>query len=183
MMRAVLIRHAATAGNIEKRYIGVTDESICSEGIAELCESYPEVKTVIGSQMKRCLETAKLIYPSHEPVVYDDMRECDFGSFEGKNYEELNGDPGYQKWIDSGGLTAFPGGEDPIAFRERSCSAFLQAAEKYDDAAFIVHGGTIMAVMERFAVPQRSFYDYNIRNGRGYICWFENGSITSYEMI
>ena len=40
-----------------------------------------------------------------------------------------------------------------------------------------------MAVMERFAVPQRSFYDYNIRNGRGYICWFENGSITSYEMI
>ena len=89
MMRAVLIRHAATAGNIEKRYIGVTDESICPEGIAELCESYPEVKTVICSPMKRCLETAKLIYPSHEPVVYDDMRECDFGSFEGKNSTEI----------------------------------------------------------------------------------------------
>ena len=183
MMRAVLIRHAATKGNTERRYIGVTDEDICAEGKAALLPHYPDVKAVICSPAKRCIQTAGLIYPGITPVICEDMRECDFGSFEGKNYDDLNGDPDYQKWIDSGGKSVFPGGEDPMVFRQRSCEAFLNAAAEYDDAAFIVHGGTIMAVMERFAVPSRDFYDYNINNGRGYICLFDGEKITSYEPV
>ena len=30
------IRHGATAGNLEKRYIGRTDEELCTEGIERL---------------------------------------------------------------------------------------------------------------------------------------------------
>ena len=183
MMRAVFIRHAATRGNMEHRYIGVTDESICKEGAAALLPHYPDVKNVICSPMRRCLETAEIIYPHILPVTVDDMRECDFGSFEGRNYSDLNGDSQYQAWIDSGGMLPFPQGEDPAAFRRRCCEAFLKAAEKYDDTAFIVHGGTVMAIMERFARPEKSFYDYNTENGRGYVCQFDGTVFTSYERL
>ena len=43
----------------------------------------------------------------------------DFGEFEGRNYAQLNGDPRYQAWIDSGGTLAFPGGESREAFIAR----------------------------------------------------------------
>ena len=41
------IRHGATAGNLEKRYIGRTDEELCTEGIErlkELQELVPDIK-------------------------------------------------------------------------------------------------------------------------------------------
>ena len=32
MLRVTLIRHFATQGNLEKKYIGITDEPLCEEG-------------------------------------------------------------------------------------------------------------------------------------------------------
>ena len=37
-MEIVLIRHGATAGNIEKRYIGTTDEPLCDTGMVQIQE-------------------------------------------------------------------------------------------------------------------------------------------------
>lgn len=57
MIQLYLIRHSMTAGNLKKRYIGRTDESLCPEGIV-LLESYiqkniyPEVQRVYVSPMK-----------------------------------------------------------------------------------------------------------------------------------
>ena len=39
-MKIVLIRHGATKGNLEKRYIGRTDEDLCGEGIKKLKEDH-----------------------------------------------------------------------------------------------------------------------------------------------
>ena len=63
--------------------------------------------------MRRCIQTAKILYPGRAQVKIEEFRECDFGSFEGKNYQDLSGDPVYQAWIDSGGTLGFPGGEEP----------------------------------------------------------------------
>ena len=58
-MRAVFIRHGLTAGNLEKRYIGSTDEPLCGEGIARLkMRTYPRCEVLVCSPMKRCLQTA-----------------------------------------------------------------------------------------------------------------------------
>ena len=108
-MRVVLIRHSKTAGNLKGRYIGTTDEPLCEEGIRLLeGKNYPAAELVYVSPMKRCRETASLIYPTltqrEEPL----LRECDFGDFENKNYLELNGNPDYQAWVDSGGTLPFP---------------------------------------------------------------------------
>ena len=53
--------------------------------------------------MLRCRQTAQLIYPqlTGEAVSVEDFRECDFGLFEGKNYQEMEHLPAYQEWVDS----------------------------------------------------------------------------------
>ena len=121
--------------------------------------------------MKRCLETAGIIYPGLPVRIIPDFRECDFGAFEYKNYTELNGNADYQAWIDSGGTLPFPGGESREAFSARSVAAFrsLPPCGEKENRALIVHGGTIMAIMEAMASPKGSYYDFQVRNGFGYI--------------
>ena len=172
-MRWILIRHGQTQGNIEHRYIGCrTDEPLCLQGVESLKEkAYPAVRRVFVSPMKRCRETAELIYPGVQVEVIDDFRECDFGEFENQNYAELNGRADYQAWIDSNGEMPFPGGESRAEFAARCVKAFDELVKRdlKEDCAIIAHGGTIMAIMERHAEPRSSYYDFQVKNGEGYI--------------
>ncbi|MBQ8557096.1 MAG: histidine phosphatase family protein [Clostridia bacterium] len=170
-MKWILIRHGQTQGNLEHRYIGCrTDEPLCPEGIAALQGKVcPPVGKVFVSPMKRCLETAALLYPSVPTEIVDDFRECDFGEWENKNYAELNGNADYQAWIDSGGELPFPSGESRAQFAARCVSAFENIPEQAEDSAIIAHGGTLMAIMERCAVPKGSYYDFQTANGKGYV--------------
>lgn len=70
--------------------------------------------------MLRCLQTKDILYPDTRAILLPEWKEIDFRRFEGKNYQDLNGDPDYQRWIDSGGVTAFPGGESRDEFVKRS---------------------------------------------------------------
>ena len=166
-MMIALIRHAPTPGNIKKRYIGVTDESIIS-GI-KLDKKYPHADIVISSPLKRCLETAELIYPNHEITIYDGLSETNFGEFENRSYEELKNEPSYIKWLETGGRSPFPGGEGIEEFTERSVKAFNEAVERFygKRISFVVHGGTIMAVMQ--SLFGGNFYDYHTGNLGGFI--------------
>lgn len=127
-MKYILIRHGKTKGNLERRYIGCrTDEELCSDGINELQKyGYPDVDRVFASPMKRCLQTAGIIYPGKPVQLVDDFRECDFGEFEGYNYEELKDCPAYQAWLASGGELPFPGGESRKDFSARCVKAFAE---------------------------------------------------------
>ncbi|MCI7768630.1 MAG: histidine phosphatase family protein [Oscillospiraceae bacterium] len=179
-MIIAFIRHGKTEGNLRRAYIGRTDEPLCGVGIEELrSRKFPSADIVIASPMKRCIQTAEMIYPDVPVRIYDDLRECDFGKFEGKCYSELNGDPDYQEWIDSGGELPFPAGESRKAFSDRCCEAFLRAVSDINaqKAAMVVHGGTIMAILERFARPERKFYDYMKNNCCGYLTEYQCGEI------
>jgi len=186
-MKTVFIRHGMTAGNLEKRYIGRTDEELCPEGIAQLENRHiPGCDLLICSPMKRCIRTAELLFPQQDIITDSGLRECDFGDFEGKNYTELSGDPAYQAWIDSGGSLPFPGGESPQEFRRRCISAFETIVRKYKDKssiAFVVHGGTIMSVLERYAVPHRDYFDWHCANGSGYVCLWNGSELEITERI
>lgn len=164
-MELLLIRHAPTSGNLEKRYIGRTDEPIVQPPPVPV-PSYPKAERVYISPMRRCLETAGLLFPGCEPFVLEGLRECDFGAFEGKNYAQLCGDSRYRAWI-AGEADTPPDGESTAAFRSRCCAAFAHAVrlcirDKIMRAAFVAHGGTLMAILERYANAReaRSFYDW-----------------------
>ena len=170
-MKWILIRHGQTQGNREHRYIGCrTDEPLCPEGIAQLQNRhYPPVSRVFVSPMRRCVETANLLYPGVPQTIIGGFRECDFGDFENKNYAELNGRADYQAWIDSGGELPFPHGESRAQFAARCATAFEQIRQQDEDCAVVAHGGTLMAIMEKFAVPEGRYFDFQVGNGEGFV--------------
>ena len=120
-----------------------------------------------------------------------EFREMDFGLFEGKNYQDLQGDARYQTWIDSNGTIPFPEGESREDFIARCRQGFEEmlriaiagvigrneedknaAKQKTMDEnlriAAVVHGGTIMAVCSSFTDGE--YFDFQIGNGEGYRC-------------
>ena len=91
-MKVYLIRHGATKGNRERRYVGSTDEPLLAEEIPGLQrKDMPPAARIYASPMRRCIQTAAVLYPGREPLVVDDLAECSFGDFEYCNYEELTG--------------------------------------------------------------------------------------------
>ncbi len=175
-MKIILIRHGKTRGNTLRRYVGSTDEELCPD--ASFDYVYPDCDAVVSSPMKRCLQTAKLIYPDKDVKICPSLRECDFGDFENKSYEDLKDDVRYKRWLDSGGDHAFPNGEEPKDFRRRSVSGFYASLEEEaQNVAFVVHGGTIMAIMcELFG---GGFYDYMTDNGGGYVVEYDGKEKTA----
>ena len=177
-MELILIRHLKTPGNEKRQYIGSTDEALSEQEVQNFVQkqkrkNYPPVQQVIVSPMKRCIQTAELIYPKNQVTQEELLKECDFGIFEGKTYEELKDKAEYQAWLDSGGTIAFPEGEDQKEFRLRCVKGMLcqidrLCKENVESAAFVVHGGTIMAVLEQLAEDQKDFYHWQVENGGGY---------------
>lgn len=180
-MTFVLIRHGQTRANEERRYLGKTDESLSDKGRMALLRDrdrnrYPQADYLFTSPMRRCLETAQILYPRLCPVIIPEWTEMDFGVFEYKNYEEAKSDARYQAWIDSGGLDAFPGGESREDFIRR-CERgwrrlWAELAQRAGDsgktAAVVVHGGTVMALLG--GPCGERYFDYQVSCGGGYLC-------------
>lgn len=172
MKRVLLIRHGATAGNLKKQYIGSTDEPLCPYGQAQAASlAGMEADRIVVSPMLRTRQTAELAFPGCRPEICRDLREMDFGVFEGRTADEMAEDPLYRTWVDGGCLDVAPGGEGMAGFKARCCGAFLRCmADVPADSttAFVVHGGVIMAILEEFSRPKGNFYDYFLPNC-GYI--------------
>lgn len=160
-MRLLLIRHGATAGNLEGRYIGRTEEPMLEASREKLTRIrqagiLPAPERVYTSPLRRCRETAEILFPEREAIIVPDFAECDFGAFEGKAYAELGGDPDYQAFIDSGGELAFPGGESRAEVEARVVRGLfdvLRAREReFCDPllALTVHGGTILSILHHY---------------------------------
>lgn len=168
-MRVIFIRHGKTKGNNENRYIGFTDEKLSKEGRNEIKRKkheYPKADRIISSPMIRCRETAEIIY-GNIYEVYDELKECNFGDFENKNFEELKNNEAYIKWLENNCETSFPNGESRLGFQVRCCKCFEKIIlnNKIDRIAFVVHGGTIMSIIEKFYYKKTSFYEWQIKNG------------------
>lgn len=183
MINVIFIRHGATAGNLERRYIGRTDEPLCPLGIeqAEKLKGLCKPDCIFVSPMQRTKQTAEIIFPGMKAEFVEDMRETDFGIFEGKTADELQDNVDYVNWLESMCLGPIPGGERVDDFKNRCCSAFLKIANEVPDGctvAFVVHGGVIMSTLERFAQPKKGFYDYHIKNGEYILCQYQDEKIT-----
>ncbi len=193
------IRHGITQGNMDGRYIGLTDLPLCEEGYAQLRElqekfKYPQVDAVYTSPLSRCTETAEFLYPHREQRTWPKFAECDFGSFEGKTIEELKDDIEFEKWIGDSYHIAPPGGESGEEFTRRIISGLddlfgEMMQEEIRSAAVITHGGVIMTLMAAAGLPKHPLNEWAVGSGMGYTIlmtpqmWMRDGAFEVYSVL
>ena len=173
-MLIYLLRHGLTQDNQEKRYQGRRDVPLCPQGLAQLRRADFAPKTVMITSLQRTRQTAEVLFPDAELVVADGLKEMDFGVFEGRNYREMEHDPQYRAWVETGCEGRCPGGESKAEFCQRVCTAFaalvdaaLAAGEP--QLVIVAHGGTQMAALERFAVPHKNYYSWCAPAAGGFV--------------
>ena len=182
MKKFLFIRHGKTQNNLERRYIGDTEEPLCNAGICEageLANNLPSISSLISGTALRCRQTAEILFPALKYTLCP-LTEIDFGLFKGKNADDLKGDRDYEKWLESGCMSDIPSGDSVFNFKEKCCGIFEQIAEKSSfetTTALVIHGGNIMAILEKFANPKQDFYKYHIHNCEYVLCRYESGTL------
>ena len=173
-MRIYLLRHGETAYNAERRYLGRSDIPLSPGGRAALVRADFSPRTVYVSPLRRTAGTARILFPEARLQPVSDLREMDFGVFEGKNYQEMADWPEYRAWVEGGCLGPVPGGERKESFCRRTCLAFSRLADRALEAGeaelvIVAHGGTQMAVMEQCALPRGDYFSWQSPCGGGFV--------------
>lgn len=176
------MRHAQTVGNIARRYIGATDEPLCAQGEKQ-AQAFAQTPAIVHlasrisfvyvSPLVRARQTATICFPAVSQRIISDLREMDFGEFEGYSFEELKDNASYRAWLDSGQKTCCPMGESQHSFTQRTVSAIRQiltesAQEGMEHVVVVAHGGTAMAALSELAIPSRSYFDWTMAHCQVY---------------
>lgn len=165
-----LIRHAKTQGNIEKRYVGWTDQSIVER---ELPVINAEQKIVYGSDLKRCRQSAAYYYPQADFRAIAEFRESNFGDYELATYEDLKNNKRYRQWIDDAEHNSPPNGETLAELKKR-VRLGLQKIVKEPHCHLVLHGGSIRAILVQFSPTPSQFWDWQVGHSERYELTFES---------
>lgn len=174
-MKIRLIRHGMTPLGEEGRYQGSTDAGLSEKGRAALRRAEFTPAHIYVSPALRARETAQILFPDSAMIVVEDLREMDFGSFEGRGWWEMEKDTDYREWVDGGCTGLCPGGEDRDSFSRRVCAAFerILSMEETDKGAaevtVVAHGGTQMALLERWGQPAKEYFQWQTPCGWGWL--------------
>lgn len=175
-MYITLLRHAETSGNLKHQFIGKTDLPLDPKGILTAKKSihYPDASKVYSSNLMRTIQTARILFPNAEIIEEKELREIDFGIFEGKSHEQLEKNKDYRDWIASDGWTSPSGGEKMSDFSNRCVKRFKQIIESElnnseKNVFFVLHGGSIMAIMNEFESSSREFFFWRTGNCEGFL--------------
>ena len=174
VINVILLRHGQTAYNADNRYTGTLDIPLSEQGRAALRTADFAPDVVYVSPLLRARQTARILFPLSRQQVIEDFREMCLGSFEGRTYLEMQGDAAYVAWLNSNCEIRCPGGETRAEFCQRTCQAFAQLMQEQirqdqRQVVIVAHGGTQMAILERFARPHRDYYQWQAANGAGYL--------------
>lgn len=176
--RISLLRHGMTEANENGIYIGKTDLPLSNKGASQLCAKmdeydYPTVHRVYSSPLKRCTETAEILFPSTEMCTVDDLRELDLGAFENKSVDELINREDYKKWLRGGKDNRPPGGESLEELTARTYKALHEIImdmmnDGLTHCAVITHAGLISNMLSCFGLPKYDPKDLNAAPGEGF---------------
>ncbi len=183
-MKIVLIRHGKTPGNEKKLFVGRLDEDLSENGKKEILElkgknKYENFGTVYCSPMKRCIQTAEIIFGKAQSLnIMQELKEMDFGIFDGKSFDEITAIEDYKDFGSSEEKMYFPSGENINEFKRRCINAVNKIIQKGENCSVVCHGGVIMALTEYLSEGKMNFYDGMCKNAEGFVIETENKTIT-----
>lgn len=185
-MRLYLVRHGETELNVKKVYYGSTDCALTETGreqaasLRRVFEKMP-IDVVLESPLLRAKDTASLLLGENgAPRVMDDrLKELNFGAWEGKSWQELQGDETYEKWCTEWQSTCPPEGESflDLAARVRSFYEDLQKRSE-ENVLIVAHHAVLQQLMAclleadpascwHYAFSQGTYTVFDVNQGFG----------------
>jgi alpha-ribazole phosphatase/probable phosphoglycerate mutase len=176
MKKVYLVRHGETLWNAEKKYLGLTDIGLTKNGLsqAERLAQRLEgegIEVIFTSPLLRAKETASLIAGKLkvQVEVWEELKEVDFGEWEGLTYEEIREKYGdlINKWMENPSAFSIPGGDSWEEINERAKRFLKKIQERKEEVALAVsHGGLIKAIFARVLhMHPPDFTSFLIGNG------------------
>lgn len=184
-----LLRHGLTIANEKRAYIGWTDSPLSERGERSLqAKNYPQgsVQLLFSSPLQRCLATADILFPQQKAQVIEELKEMNFGAWEGKTYDELKDRPIYRQWLNDIFSEPIEAGESYSQFSNRIADGLEKVYERAIDKqvnhlAIVTHGGVIRLILHRLFPEEKTFFDWEIPYGAGYELSWEIESLRKGE--
>ena len=173
-----LFRHGLTKGNLNAQYIGQTDLPLTMDSINQLHTlrgkyPYPEVDAVFTSPLKRCKDSAAILFPRNNLITIEDFKEYNFGEFEGKTAAELQDNLDFRDWLQGDMQASPPYGETNAQFMHRVCAAFEKVSAGCVQTgtrriALVCHAGVMMTLLTCYGLPEAAMANWQTDPGFGY---------------
>jgi probable phosphoglycerate mutase len=192
-----LLRHGETPHTAEKRFSGWggDDPALNVNGIDQAHAAGRHLAAsggadlIVTSPMTRTRETAGIVaeHLGIDIVVEPDVRECDFGEWDGQTFAEVqsNDQARLDQWLASTAV-APPGGESFDAVEQRVRAARDRVLAEYEGSTLIVVTHvTPLKTLLRLALdaPAHAYYRLEIKPASlSTIAWFGDGNVSVRSM-
>ena len=166
----VLVRHGPTEWSVSGRHTGSTDMPLTDDGREAAARLRGRLAgyhfaLVLSSPLARARDTAELAGLGDRAQPEPDLREYDYGDYEGLTTEEIRESrPGWFLWRDGA-----PDGETPEQIGERADRVIARALEADGDVALFAHGHVLRALGARW-IELPAAYAGHLALGTAAVC-------------
>lgn len=149
--RLFLVRHGETEWSASGQHTSRTDLPLTPNGVRQaeglaMRLAREQFAAVFTSPMRRARETCAIAGLDHDAVVTDDLREWDYGKYEGRTTDDIRADePGWTIWT-----ATIQGGEQIEEVGRRVDRVIERALEVPGDVALFGHGHCLRILAARW---------------------------------
>lgn len=154
-MELILIRHAYTKANLEKRYSSPLEPilPVGQSKVTEVCRKLERFsfERILVSPLLRTIETSKLLFDHTDWIMDERLREMDFGDFTGHTFKEIavKYSESVQEWTKNYKTFCLPNGESYEDCKKRVRSLSEQLINDNVSTLIIAHEGVIQIMIEQ----------------------------------
>jgi len=184
------IRHGRTTMN--GRYVGSLDIGLSNTGVEQVQRLGKSIEKIsfdhiYCSPMLRCRQTLDLLLLNDTYEYLDQLKEVDFGHWEGKSFNEIvkTDKERVDRWAQEPDLFSFPDGESVVDFQDRIFNVGRQLAQSQHQKILIVaHGGVIRYLLCYFLnLSVKNYLVFDVHPGK--MCcvklYSEGGVLTKFN--
>jgi alpha-ribazole phosphatase len=169
-LRLILIRHGEPEQEAKGRCYGSLDVGLSESGREQIQSKLASIRNLraealYASPLKRAMESAAIVAASLrlEAAICAELREINFGSFEGLTYEEVEKlyPEEYKVWMERPTEIKFPRGESfaQVKTRVLKFKESLLTAHRGQTVIVVSHGGANRIILaEALAMPDPAIF-------------------------
>lgn len=184
MGKLILVRHGETDLNVKNIYFGNLNPPLNEKGKAQAQKTKKiiekiEYEKIYSSDLERAKETAEIINIKNKKIIFSaNLRELNFGIFEGHSYEELkNKFPNEIKKSEKNWKTYnYETGESVEELQKRVIKFVEENISFDEDTILVAHWGVINVILSYYLSNELDgYWKFNLKNGGVAILEFLDG--------